>query len=66
MNTSRLRELKRDLKRYQRSYQAIEETLNSCEPQYIAKLKADILEIEESYCNALEEISKIKTFLYGE
>jgi len=65
MNTTKLFELKKDLKRLQRNYQTNEELLTTCEPQYLAKVKADIFEIENVYCDTLEEIRKIKTFLYG-
>jgi|TARA_R110000737_G_scaffold75074_1_gene104505 hypothetical protein len=64
MNTTKLFELKKDLKRLQRNYQTNEELLATCESQYVEKVKADIFEIENVYCDTLEEIRKIKTFLY--
>ena len=69
MNTSRLFELKNDLRRLQHNGDALETALKGFDAKqnerYAETVRSQILEIEEAYCNAMEEIKEIKAFLYA-
>jgi hypothetical protein len=68
MNTSRLRELKNDLRRLQHNGHTLENLLKGYDAEQRRKheknVRKQIFEIEEIYCNAMQEISEIKLFLY--
>jgi hypothetical protein len=69
MNTSRLRELRNDLIRLQRSHRELETALKGlrCKTKgkiCPEKLRKQQFEIEETCCNAMPEIREIKAFLY--
>jgi len=69
MNTGRLFELKNDLIRYQASGVKLEECLQGFDAaqskKYSSSIKNQLFQIEEAYCNAMEEIRAIKAFLYA-
>ena len=71
MNTSRLFELKNDLRRLQHNGDALETALKGFKgdakqnERYAETVRSQILEIEEAYFNAMEEIKEIKAFLYS-
>ena len=68
MNTSRLFELKNDLRRLQHNGHTLETVLKGYDARqqelYAETVRRQIFEIEETYCNAMQEISEIKAFLY--
>jgi hypothetical protein len=68
MNTSRLFELKNDLRRLQHNYHTLELVLKGYDAKqkerHAETVRKQIFEIEETYCNAMEEIREIKAFLY--
>jgi predicted transcriptional regulator len=68
MNTSRLRELRNDLIRLQRSHRELETALKGFDAKqkerYEEKIRKQQFEIEETCCNAMQEIREIKAFLY--
>tara|TARA_R110000737_G_scaffold204196_1_gene223086 strand:+ start:265 stop:477 length:213 start_codon:yes stop_codon:yes gene_type:complete len=68
MNTSRLFELKNDLRRLQHNGHTLETVLKGYDVRqkelYAKTVLKQIFEIEETYCNAMQEISEIKLFLY--
>jgi hypothetical protein len=69
MNTSRLFELKCDLKRLQHNGHTLENLLKGYDAEQSRKheknVRQQIFQIEEAYCKAMEEIKEIKAFLYG-
>ena len=69
MNTSRLFELKCDLKRLQHNGHTLEAVIKGYDAEQSRKheknVRQQIFEIEETYCNAMAEIKAIKSFLYG-
>ena len=69
MNTSRLFELKGDLRRLQHNGHTLEKALKGYDAEqsrkYEKTVRQQIFQIEEAYCNAMEEIKEIKSFLYG-
>ena len=69
MNTSRLFELKNDLRRLQHNGHTLETVLKGYDAEqrrkYEKNVRKQIFEIEETYCNAMQEISEIKAFLYA-
>jgi len=68
MNTSRLFELKNDLRRLQHNGHTLETALKGFDEKqkerHAETVRKQIFEIEETYCNAMEEIREIKAFLY--
>jgi hypothetical protein len=68
MNTSRLRELKNDLRRLQHNHRTLELVLKGFDAKqkerYAETVRKQLFEIEETYCNAMQEIREIKAFLY--
>ena len=68
MNTSRLFQLKNDLRRLQHNAHTLETVLKGYDAEqrrkYEKNVRKQIFEIEETYCNAMQEISEIKAFLY--
>ena len=68
MNTSRLFKLKNDLRRLQHNADTLENLLKGYDAEqsrkYEKNVRKQIFEIEETYCNAMQEISEIKAFLY--
>ena len=68
MNTSRLFELKNDLRRLQHNGHTLETVLKGYDVRqkelYAKTVLKQIFEIEETYCHAMQEISEIKLFLY--
>ena len=68
MNTNRLRILKNDLRRLQHNYHTLELVLKGFDAKqkerYEEKLRKQQFEIEETCCNAMQEIREIKAFLY--
>ncbi len=69
MNTSRLFELKNDLRRLQHNGHTLETVLKGYDARqqelYAETVRKQILQIEEAYCNAMGEIREIKAFLYA-
>jgi len=69
VNTSRLFELKNDLRRLQHNGHTLETVLKGYDAEqrrkYEKNVRKQIFEIEETYCNAMQEISEIKAFLYA-
>ena len=68
MNTSRLLELKNDLRRLQHNGHTLEKVIKGYDAKqkerYAETVRQQIFEIEETYCNAMAEIKAIKSFLY--
>ena len=69
MSTSKLFELKNDLIRLQHNGHTLENLLKGYDAEQSRKhgknVRKQIFEIEETYCNAMQEISEIKAFLYA-
>ncbi len=68
MNTSRLFELKNDLRRLQANGDTLEKILKGYDAEqnkkYEKTVRQQIFQTEEAYLNAMEEIREIQSFLY--
>jgi hypothetical protein len=68
MNTSKLFEVKNDLKRLQRNGDTLETLLKGFDAKqnekYAETVRKQIFQTEEAYFNAMEELREIQSFLY--
>jgi len=68
MNTSKLFEVKNDLKRLQRNGDTLETLLKGFDAKqnekYAETVRKQIFQTEEAYFNAMEEFREIQSFLY--
>lgn len=68
MNTSKLFEVKNDLKRLQRNGDTLEKLLKGFDAkqneQWAETVRKEIFQTEEAYVNAMEELREIQSFLY--
>jgi len=69
MNTSRLFELKNDLRRLQHNGHTLEKVLKGYDAEqnrkYGKTVRKEIFQTEEAYFNAMEELREIQSFLYN-
>lgn len=70
MNTHRLWELRGDLRRLQYNIHTLEAVLKGFDAtqkeRYEKNIRTEIFQAEETYCDAMEEISEIKAFLVAD
>ena len=68
MNTSKLFEVKNNLKRLQRNGDTLETLLKGFDAKqnekYAETVRKQIFQTEEAYFNAMEELREIQSFLY--